>query len=250
MRFLMSLALLPLLAAADPPKPKPIQIPVRQYKLDNGLRIVMSEDHSAPTYAVAVTYNVGSHALKIGYELNRIQSNGSFDSNVRGTYVFNNFQDFQAGNPLSYQQRFGNSVRGYRVLFLKKLNQGQKPVLVDWIIISVSAIFIIALFSWGIWALTLGAGMGVTGIVFGTIGSVFLFQDIRSFIRPPKEKMHWWFTHIGSMAGSYISAITAFVVVNIQLPQHNWVLWVLPTAIGSVLIARTIRMYKKQFNIV
>jgi hypothetical protein len=142
------------------------------------------------------------------------------------------------------------TVRGYRVLFLKKLNHGQKPVLVDWIIISVSAIFIIGLFGWGIWALTLGLGMGVTGIVFGTIGSVFLFQDVKSFVRPPKEKMHWWFTHIGSMAGSYISAVTAFVVVNIQLPQHNWILWVLPTAIGSLLIARTIRKYKKQFNIV
>jgi uncharacterized membrane protein len=140
------------------------------------------------------------------------------------------------------------TVRGYRVLFLKKLNQGQKPVLVDWVIISVSAIFILALFGWGIWALTLGSGMGITGIVFGTIGSVFLFQDVRSFVSPPKEKMHWWFTHIGSMAGSYISAVTAFVVVNFQLPQYNWVLWVLPTAVGSVLIAKTIRKYKNQFN--
>ncbi|MGI8743954.1 MAG: M16 family metallopeptidase [Bryobacteraceae bacterium] len=66
MRLLISLALLPLLSAADPPRPKPIQIPVRQYKLDNGLRIVMSEDHSAPTYTVAVTYNVGSHDEKAG----------------------------------------------------------------------------------------------------------------------------------------------------------------------------------------
>ncbi len=66
-------------------------------------------------YLDTVTYNVGAHTLKVGYELNRIQSNGAFDSNVRGTYVFNTFQDFQAGNPLSYQQRFGNSVRGYRV---------------------------------------------------------------------------------------------------------------------------------------
>jgi hypothetical protein len=140
------------------------------------------------------------------------------------------------------------TVRGYRVLFLKKLNQGQKPVLVDWVIISVSTIFILALFGWGIWALTLGSGMGIAGIVFGTIGSVFLFQDVRSFIHPPKEKMHWWFTHIGSMAGSYISAVTAFVVVNFQLPQYNWVLWVLPTMIGSVLIAKTIRKYKNEFN--
>jgi zinc protease len=41
--------------------PKPLRIPIEQYKLDNGLRIVMSVDHSAPTYAISVTYNVGSH---------------------------------------------------------------------------------------------------------------------------------------------------------------------------------------------
>ncbi len=46
---------------AQPPQPKAPQIPIQQFKLDNGLRIVMSEDHSAPTYAISVTYNVGSH---------------------------------------------------------------------------------------------------------------------------------------------------------------------------------------------
>jgi hypothetical protein len=66
-------------------------------------------------YLDTVTYNIGSHTLKAGYELNRVQLNGSFDSNVRGTYTFNSFADFQAGNPFSYSQRFGNSVRGYRV---------------------------------------------------------------------------------------------------------------------------------------
>ena len=140
------------------------------------------------------------------------------------------------------------TVRGYRVLYLKKLAQEQKPAIMDWLIISLSSIFIVALFGWGIWALTLGSGMGVAGIIFGSIGSTFLISDIRSFITPPKEKMHWWFTHIGSMGGSYISAVTAFVVVNIELPQYNWVLWILPAAIGSVLIGRTIRKYKVQFG--
>jgi zinc protease len=41
--------------------PKPLRIPIQQYKLDNGLRIVFSEDHSAPTYAISITYDVGSH---------------------------------------------------------------------------------------------------------------------------------------------------------------------------------------------
>lgn len=47
-------------------QPKPLQIPIKEYKLDNGLRIVMSEDHTAPTYAISITYNVGSHNERQG----------------------------------------------------------------------------------------------------------------------------------------------------------------------------------------
>jgi zinc protease len=47
-------------------QPKPLQIPIQQFKLDNGLRVVLSEDHSAPTYAISVTYNVGSHNERSG----------------------------------------------------------------------------------------------------------------------------------------------------------------------------------------
>ncbi len=41
--------------------PKPLRIPIEQYKLPNGLRVVMSVDHSAPTYGISITYDVGSH---------------------------------------------------------------------------------------------------------------------------------------------------------------------------------------------
>src|SRR5665213_1805662 len=46
--------------------PKPLRIPIQQYKLDNGLRIVMSVDHSAPTYGISITYDVGSHSERAG----------------------------------------------------------------------------------------------------------------------------------------------------------------------------------------
>ena len=67
----ISLAFVVCLAYAQPQpvkpaEPKPLQIPIQQFKLDNGLRIVMSEDHSAPTYAISVTYNVGSHNERPG----------------------------------------------------------------------------------------------------------------------------------------------------------------------------------------
>ena len=38
----------------------------KEYKTKNGLRVILSEDHSAPTYSIAVTYNVGSRDEKPG----------------------------------------------------------------------------------------------------------------------------------------------------------------------------------------
>jgi predicted Zn-dependent peptidase len=38
---------------------KPLSIPVVYYKLSNGLKVVVSEDHTAPVVTVAVYYNVG-----------------------------------------------------------------------------------------------------------------------------------------------------------------------------------------------
>ena len=37
-----------------------LKVPWSQFQLDNGLRVVLSEDHSAPVVAVAVYYDVGS----------------------------------------------------------------------------------------------------------------------------------------------------------------------------------------------
>jgi predicted Zn-dependent peptidase len=37
-----------------------------EHKLKNGLRVILSEDHSAPTYSIAVTYNVGSRDERDG----------------------------------------------------------------------------------------------------------------------------------------------------------------------------------------
>ncbi len=45
---------------------KPIAIAFKEYRLKNGLRLILSEDHSAPTYSIAVVYNVGSRDEKPG----------------------------------------------------------------------------------------------------------------------------------------------------------------------------------------
>jgi zinc protease len=49
-------------AAAAPPAAKAgeLRVPIEEFKLDNGLRVVLSEDHATPIVAVAVYYKVGS----------------------------------------------------------------------------------------------------------------------------------------------------------------------------------------------
>lgn len=127
------------------------------------------------------------------------------------------------------------TVRGYRILSLKNLHEGTKPAILDLFILSLSGVFIGMLLAWGLYVMINGNGMGVVAIAFGGIGLTFLIQDIRNFINHPTEKIHWWYTHMASMGGSYIAATTAFLVVNIQLPMYNWVLWLLPSAIGGAL---------------
>jgi len=48
------------------PAAKPMAFPIEQHKLDNGLRVVFSVDHSAPVFGIAVTYDVGSRNERKG----------------------------------------------------------------------------------------------------------------------------------------------------------------------------------------
>ena len=43
-----------------------IRLEFEEFKLDNGLRVILAEDHSAPTYSIAVNYNVGSRNERPG----------------------------------------------------------------------------------------------------------------------------------------------------------------------------------------
>jgi predicted Zn-dependent peptidase len=59
---LLGLAFASLVFAA----PKDVTIPFKIYKLKNGLTVILSEDHTAPDYSIAVVYNVGSRDEKAG----------------------------------------------------------------------------------------------------------------------------------------------------------------------------------------
>jgi len=45
---------------------KSFDVAFKEFKLKNGLRVILAEDHSAPTYSICVTYNVGSRDERPG----------------------------------------------------------------------------------------------------------------------------------------------------------------------------------------
>jgi hypothetical protein len=75
------------------------------------------------------------------------------------------------------------------------------------------------------------------------------FGQIRSFVWKPKEKMFWWYTHLGNMIGSYIAAWTAFSVTTLSTNfRHAGILlWLWPTIVGVPAIALTTAYYKRKF---
>ncbi|MBZ5661157.1 MAG: insulinase family protein [Acidobacteriia bacterium] len=70
----LSLAIAAGTASASPQSPPAqaaaipkVQIPIQQITLANGLRIVLSEDHAAPTVSLCITYDVGSRNELAGH---------------------------------------------------------------------------------------------------------------------------------------------------------------------------------------
>jgi predicted Zn-dependent peptidase len=53
-------------AAAHRSPGQPFEVAFTEYTLKNGLRVILTEDHSAPTFSICVTYNVGSRNERPG----------------------------------------------------------------------------------------------------------------------------------------------------------------------------------------
>ncbi|WP_375446291.1 DUF2306 domain-containing protein [uncultured Fibrella sp.] len=95
--------------------------------------------------------------------------------------------------------------------------------------------------------------MPIVFTFFGGLTSRFAWQDYRKQ-REPALKMGWYFQHFIRMGGSYIATFTAAAVTNVPrlLPANapEWtatLIWIAPSLLGGMLIARTVRYYKGKF---
>lgn len=62
-----------------------------------------------------LSYSRGEHTFKFGGEFFRLDAVNQLDSLTRGLYTFNTWTDFATGVPQTFQQRFGESTRRFKV---------------------------------------------------------------------------------------------------------------------------------------
>ncbi|MGW8122829.1 hypothetical protein ACV07N_09215 [Roseivirga echinicomitans] len=148
---------------------------------------------------------------------------------------------------------FYMTFAGQRVLKIKKT---LKPLPIDWIAAFIAIVFGLTLFVAGIRFLILSdfsSSLGYLSIVFGFFTANTAWLNIKGFRKAKPDKMWWWFAHMNLMSGAFIASLTAFLVQNGALFQAlgnmGWILWVLPAAIGSPLIAYHANRYRKQFGV-
>ncbi len=130
---------------------------------------------------------------------------------------------------------------GKRILARKDILNGQQSEPIDYALTTLIAGFIAFCFYYGY---TINS---VVLYVFGTLSLRFLYEDIVLLRNKPTFKLYWLTAHISRMSGGAIASFTAFLVVNslhVFGDSSSVLAWLLPTAIGSPIIAYHIRKTK------
>jgi uncharacterized membrane protein len=137
---------------------------------------------------------------------------------------------------------------GQRYIHLKKLNEGEEPKWIDWLLTSSMGVIGVVFILWGFFLLVSGKSMGTALITFGIIGLLSVRKDLQNYRGKMRKKMYWLAAHIARITGAYIASVSAFLVVN----QENFpsfipvvVYWLLPTLILTPLIVKWIRKFAK-----
>lgn len=136
---------------------------------------------------------------------------------------------------------------GNRYLHLKKLNKGQKPKIIDWILTAVMLLAGISLLGLGSLNLLKSNFFGLVFIIFGFIGLLFVRHDLKNYRGKSHISNYWLSEHIQRMIGGFIASSTAFLVVNAKyLPEFIPIIvfWLLPTLILTPLIIKWANKYE------
>ena len=152
---------------------------------------------------------------------------------------------------------FYGAFSGVRSLRRKHPERGERAAWPDWGAALLALAAGLGFVVWG--ALPLSSStvsetptaFSVLGIIFGVILTKDALDDLVSFRRPSRDPLWWWTYHLERMVGSYLAAVTAFMVQNVGplLPEALiWTVWVAPGLAGGVGISFWIRYYRLRFS--
>ena len=129
-------------------------------------------------------------------------------------------------------------VSGYRALTYKKVNTSIKIDKTISIAMLVTGILMIAL------PPIISQSINLVLLAFGVTGILFAMRDLKLYKNREQLKKGWLKLYLGKMLGGYISATTAFVVVNNFFPGvYNWFI---PGIIGAIYIIYWMRKIDKK----
>jgi uncharacterized membrane protein len=128
------------------------------------------------------------------------------------------------------------------------LRGDQKPKPIDWASAAFMLFFAVLFIGSGIYKLANGQTFGFVFLVFGAIGMSMVRADIKNYTGKTDLKNTWLVLHLQRMIGTYIAAITAFLVVNLPhsiMPSYlSFIPWLLPTFIITPLIFKWTKKYQ------
>ncbi len=135
-------------------------------------------------------------------------------------------------------------LTGYRIIWLKReLTNNTRPISVlDYGLSLFGLLFGLYLLFQSVNLLVAGKMFGLVPGVFGLVCINYARMDYALLSGKKGIRAAWMANHITRMMGALIASYTAFLVVNVNL-QPEWLLWLLPTLIGSILIAGNLRKY-------
>jgi hypothetical protein len=132
---------------------------------------------------------------------------------------------------------------GYRAVRLRR--SGGSGTALDWLVGLVAMVASLLLLGEALRDIQRGAFD--PGLVFGPLGLLLSGSELLRLREPEPQRGGWWRRHIIGMLAAYIAAVSAFSVVNMTfLPPL--VAWLWPTALGTPLIAWSVRRYRPRYE--
>lgn len=138
-------------------------------------------------------------------------------------------------------------VSGYRIVVLKRLSKSKETIFsaIDYLITLFGLSFAVFLLIQAVKGLVHGHTFSIVPGVFGLICLSYVALDAKLLLGKTTVKSIWMYNHIVRMMGAMIASYTAFLVVNVQI-EMQWILWLLPSVIGTIFITVFIRKYIPQ----